>query len=148
MHPLHVSSFSPPPLLDPSCYFSFITKFAYQPCHSFYRTSSSSNCIVGIIPHTFFYICIMRSLSILNSSSALLALFRGASALVAQGQLPPTFSSSSFAGSATDYPDLHRDGGGGGVVNGINVVSRYPGTSLSKVEQCRSWVSFLGGANS
>lgn len=74
----------------------------------------------------------MRSLSILSSSSALLVFFRGASALVARGQLPPTFSSSSFAGSATDYPDLIRDGGGGGTVNGINVVSGVP---PSKVER-------------
>lgn len=72
----------------------------------------------------------MRSLRILSSPSAILVLFRGASALVARGQLPPTSSTSSFAGSATDYPDLTRDGGGGGTVNGINVVSRLPTVSL------------------
>ena len=68
----------------------------------------------------------MRSFNILSGASVLLVLFGGASALVARGQLPPTFSSSSFIGSATDYPDLIRDGGGGGTVNGINVVSASP----------------------
>ena len=77
----------------------------------------------------------MPSLSLLNSASALLVLLRGASALVARGQLPPTYSSSSFVGSATDYPDLNRDGGGGGTVNGINVVSVFPSIHPSKVEQ-------------
>lgn len=67
----------------------------------------------------------MHSFSILHSASALLVIFRGASALVAQGKLPPTFSTSSFFGSATDYPDLTRDGGGGATVNGINVVSGF-----------------------
>ncbi len=75
----------------------------------------------------------MRSLRILSSLSAILVLFRGASALVARGQLPPTSSTSSFAGSATDYPDLTRDGGGGGIVNGINVVSQLPIVSLFRV---------------
>lgn len=122
-----------PPVLYLSCYLSVITSFVIPSIHSFQR----SNCILCIVPHTLFYIYIMRSLSIMNSASALLVLFRGASALVARGQLPPTVSSSSFAGSATDYPDLTRDGGGGGTVNGINVVSGLPSVPPpSKVELC------------
>lgn len=58
----------------------------------------------------------------LNSASALLLLSQGAFALVAHGKLPPTYSMSSFIGMATDLPDLDRDGGGGGTVNGVNAV--------------------------
>lgn len=68
----------------------------------------------------------MRSLNILSSVSTLHILFRGMSALVARGQLPPTFTSSSFNGSATDYPGIIRDSGGGGTVNGMNIVSASP----------------------
>ena len=116
--------------------FHLVTELAYQPCQSFhtlfltdqlYHTHHSfqrTNCIICIGPHTLLYSYIMRSSRMLSGASAILALFRGASALVARGQLPPTFSTSSFVGSATDYPDLKRDGGGGGTVNGINVVSQ------------------------
>ena len=61
-----------------------------------------------------------------NSALALLLLSQGAFALVAQGKLPPTYSTSSFAGMATDLPDLARDGGGGGTVNGVNAVRSVP----------------------
>lgn len=81
----------------------------------------------------------MRSFDILTSASVLPVLLRGASALVARGQLPPTVSSSSFIGSATDYPDLIRDGGGGGTVNGINVVSASPSIAPpSHLVECQS----------
>lgn len=66
----------------------------------------------------------MYNLIRLSVAAALLLLSHGASAMVARDIPTPTFVSSSFVGSATDYPDLVRDGGGGGTVNGINVVSR------------------------
>lgn len=56
-------------------------------------------------------ICFSYSSNMLNTASALLLLSHGAFALVARGKLPPTYSTSSFAGMATDLPDLGKGRG-------------------------------------
>lgn len=81
----------------------------------------------------------MRSLNILSGAYVLLALCRGAPALVARAQLPPTVTSS-FLGSATDYPDLNRDGGGGGTVNEMNVVSTSPRAPVGHRLSCEPFL--------
>ena len=123
MHPLRISSFLPS---SGSILLSFIHSLP-NVLDSLVTHSSNyikgSDSISRILSRSFFHICIMRSLSMPSGVSALLVLVHGASALVARGLRTPTPSVSSFLGSATDYPDLGRDGGGGASVNGINVVS-------------------------
>ena len=62
----------------------------------------------------------MLSSTLIVAASACLSFsFR---ALVAAAQVPPTFTVSSYAGSATGFPYVGRDGGGGGVLNGKNIM--------------------------
>lgn len=54
---------------------------------------------------------------------ALLLFLRGSSALVAKRAIrAPTFSVSTYPGVATGFPHVGRDGGGGGVLNGKNII--------------------------
>lgn len=64
----------------------------------------------------------MRSPSPSNAVFGLILFSCSSSALMPRAQLPPSFSVSTYAGKATGFPNVDRDGGGGGVLNGKNVL--------------------------
>lgn len=73
----------------------------------------------------------MHPSSIFCAASALFLFSSGSSALVAKRALrAPTFTVSTYAGEATGFPYVGRDGGGGGSLNGKNVII-YSDTTTS-----------------
>ena len=65
----------------------------------------------------------MHFLVTASAASALLLSSHCASALVARAVIrAPTFTVSTYAGDATGFPYVGRDGGGGGVISGKNVI--------------------------
>lgn len=67
-------------------------------------------------------IYIMHFSTPFNAIFGLIVFSRCSSALVPRAQLPPTFSVSTYAGEATGFPNVCRDGGGGGCLAGKNVI--------------------------
>lgn len=65
----------------------------------------------------------MHSSTLFNAVFGLIVFSRCSFAIVPSARLPPTFSVSTYAGEATDFPHICRDGGGGGVLNGKNVIT-------------------------
>ncbi len=65
----------------------------------------------------------MYTSDISSAALALILFLRGSTALVAKRAIrAPTFSVSTYSGEATGFPNVSRDGGGGGVLNGKNVI--------------------------
>ena len=65
----------------------------------------------------------MQFFDVLNVVFALSLFFDTTSALVARAAVrAPTFTVSTYAGEATGFPYVGRDGGGGGTLNGKNVI--------------------------
>lgn len=78
----------------------------------------------------------MRFCKTFKASSALSLFSHCSLALVARAAIrAPTFTVSTYAGKATGFAHVGRDGGGGGSVNGKNVIV-YSDTTTSNAAGC------------
>lgn len=76
----------------------------------------------------------MCTSSSFKAAVAFILLFRGSSTLADKRPVrAPTFTVSTYNGEATGFPHVGRDGGGGGVINGKNVII-YSDTTTANPE--------------